>query len=563
MEQQTLYRKYRPIDFETVVGQEHIVRTLKNQIKNGKIAHAYLFSGTRGTGKTTVAKIFARTINCLNVKDGNPCNECEVCKSSLEGNDININEMDAASNRSVEAVRRIGEEIQYPPLKGEKYKVYIIDEAHALTREATQSFLKILEEPPEYVIYILATTDPNMLPETILSRCQKYNFKRITIETMVEYIKTICAKENINIDDEALYYIAEKSDGSMREALSMLDRCRGYAVNENIDKNIILEILGIVSNEDFSYLTNAIVASDVRGAFNLISNIIEKGKDIVQFTQDYIWYLRNLMMTKCLTEPDENLGITKNNFAKLKNDAEKISRETLIYYINSFSQIASIMKYDDNKRVILETEILRLMTPSSTENQSAIIARISNLETKLDNFSYDIVNVSKYQSEAETDGVSNVGEKKIAAESKATPNKTPQKKVIEVEKGTYDDMQNIIKNWDTIVSEFQPVTRTYLKKAIIKISEDQNNIDVIIKDDVYNKLGKIEEEVIQKIKNKVKQYIKKDIDFNLILDNNNTVNDDIEYRIIDDLNDRLSKIDDKIDMEIEDIQNADISSNEV
>ncbi|MBQ2204950.1 MAG: DNA polymerase III subunit gamma/tau, partial [Lachnospiraceae bacterium] len=233
---ETLYRKYRPLDFDTVVGQDVIVKTLRNQILKGSIAHAYLFCGTRGTGKTTIAKIFARAINCPNENNGNPCNECNACKSALDGANYNILEMDAASNRGVEDIRKITEAISYPPINDQKYKVFIIDEAHALTDTAVQAFLKSLEEPPEYVVFILATTDPNKLPETILSRCQKYNFKRISVDEIAEYLKKICVEEKIDIDDDALVFIAEKSDGSMRESISKLDRCRAYAPNDKFDK---------------------------------------------------------------------------------------------------------------------------------------------------------------------------------------------------------------------------------------------------------------------------------------------------------------------------------------
>ena len=326
---ETLYRKYRPLDFDTVVGQDVIVKTLRNQILKGSIAHAYLFCGTRGTGKTTIAKIFARAINCPNENNGNPCNECNACKSALDGANYNILEMDAASNRGVEDIRKITEAISYPPINDQKYKVFIIDEAHALTDTAVQAFLKSLEEPPEYVVFILATTDPNKLPETILSRCQKYNFKRISVDEIVEYLKKICVEEKIDIDDDALVFIAEKSDGSMRESISKLDRCRAYAPNDKFDKEKVINLLGVVGDDEYRDLTKYVNEGNIHESFKIISECIDKGKDINQFANDFIWHLRNLLIVKDLKEPVETLNITRSNFDKLKKESEAISKLTI------------------------------------------------------------------------------------------------------------------------------------------------------------------------------------------------------------------------------------------
>ncbi|MBR0104763.1 MAG: DNA polymerase III subunit gamma/tau, partial [Firmicutes bacterium] len=245
MEYQALYRKYRPKVFSDVIGQEHIVKTLKNQIAGGKISHAYLFCGTRGTGKTSTAKIFARAINCLNPKDGEPCMECEMCVADMEGRSVNVIEIDAASNRGIDSIKELREDIKYAPAEG-TYKVYIIDEIHMLTTEAFNALLKTLEEPPKHVVFILATTDPQKIPATILSRCQRYDFKRITAEEITETIKKYLELEGINADEDAVKYVAYLGDGSMRDSLSILDQCLAYFSDEHITLEKILDVTGDV-----------------------------------------------------------------------------------------------------------------------------------------------------------------------------------------------------------------------------------------------------------------------------------------------------------------------------
>ena len=437
---ETLYRKYRPLDFDSVVGQDPIVKTLKNQIVSGNVSHAYLFSGTRGTGKTTVAKIFARAVNCPNEIDGNPCNECDVCKASIEGADYNILELDAASNGNVDKVRQITESMQYAPINDEKYKVYIIDEAHALTGYSKEAFLKSLEEPPEYVIYILATTDPNKLPETILSRCQKYSFKRISIETIVAYLKKICNLEKIEIEDDALYFIAEKSDGSMREAISMLDRCRSYT-KDTLTKEKIIDILGLVSNDEFTKLLKAVNEGKVSEALDIVGESIDKGKDINQFTSDFIWHIRNVLIAGNLSKPIEALNITKDSFDKYKSQASIISKETLIYFIEELSRVLSVMRYDENRRVILETALIRLANPETNFLESAVMARLKELENVKASGTY------------------------VKMVDEVTEKKNDEISEISLSKLTYDEINLVIDNWDTIKASVSPTAKSVLSKA--------------------------------------------------------------------------------------------------
>ena len=389
MEQNTLYRKYRPIDFDTVVGQDAIVTTLKNQILHNKVSHAYLFCGTRGTGKTTVAKIFARALNCENKKtnNANPCNECETCQSILQNKDININEIDAAANNSIDDIRNIIELTQYPPTNNEKYKVFIIDEAHELSPAARDAFLKTLEEPPSYVIFILCTTEPYKFKQTILSRCQRYDFKRIATDNIIKYLKEISKKENIIIDDEALLFIAQRADGSMRESISLLDRVQAFN-NDSIDLKIAQEVLGVSDDNYFKELTISLIKENAKEAITIINSVINDGKEISQFTNDYIWYLRNIMLAKNLDKPNELLSITKEKFDELKELSNNLGTNTILWYIDILSETANIMKQDENKRVQLETCFIRMCTAEGDFSKEGLINRIDILESKLNSGSF-------------------------------------------------------------------------------------------------------------------------------------------------------------------------------
>ena len=292
-----LYRKFRPTSFEQVKGQDHIVQTLKNQINANRIGHAYLFCGTRGTGKTSVAKIFARAVNCEHPIDGSPCNECETCRAINSGSAMNVVEIDAASNNGVDNIRQIRDEIQYTPANG-KYTVYIIDEVHMLSIGAFNALLKTLEEPPSYVMFILATTEPHKIPITILSRCQRYDFKRITIDTIAARLTELMEKEGIEVEDKAIRYVAKAADGSMRDALSLLDQCIAFYLGQKLTYENVLEVLGAVDNEIFSRLTRSIIAGNVTECINILDEMVMQGRELGQFVSDFIWYLRNLMLIK-------------------------------------------------------------------------------------------------------------------------------------------------------------------------------------------------------------------------------------------------------------------------
>ena len=302
MAYQALYRKWRPLEFEDVKGQEHIVTTLKNQIRADRIGHAYLFCGTRGTGKTTVAKIFAKAVNYEHPVDGSPCGECPTCKAIAEGRSMNVIEIDAASNNGVDNIREIRDEVQYSPTEG-RYKVYIIDEVHMLSIGAFNALLKTLEEPPAYVIFILATTEAHKIPVTILSRCQRYDFHRISIETIAGRLSQLMEAEHINVEEKAIRYVAKAADGSMRDALSLLDQCIAFYLGQDLKYENVLEVLGAVDTAVFAEMLSYILKADTYACMQLLEQIIMQGRDLGQFVSDFVWYLRNLLLVK--TTDDE------------------------------------------------------------------------------------------------------------------------------------------------------------------------------------------------------------------------------------------------------------------
>lgn len=330
-----LYRKFRPAKFEDVKGQEHIVTTLKNQIKANRIGHAYLFTGTRGTGKTTIAKIFARSVNCENPIDGSPCGECAVCKAIAAGASMNVIEIDAASNNSVDNIREIVDEVSYSPAEG-KYKVYIIDEVHMLSIGAFNALLKTLEEPPSYVIFILATTEVHKIPVTILSRCQRYDFRRISIDTIADRMRELMDAEHVQIEERALRYIAKAADGSMRDGLSLLDQCIAFHLGQELTYDKVLDVLGAVDTEVFSRLFRSLLAADALKCITILEEIVMQGRELVQFVSDFAWYMRNLMLAKSTDEIEDVIDVSSENLARLKEEAEMADMETIMRYIRIF-----------------------------------------------------------------------------------------------------------------------------------------------------------------------------------------------------------------------------------
>lgn len=376
-----LYRKFRPVSFEDVKGQDHIVTTLKNQLKAGRIGHAYLFCGTRGTGKTTVAKILARAVNCEHPKDGSPCNECDTCKGILSGTSTNVIEIDAASNNGVDNIREIREEVSYRPTQG-KYKVYIIDEVHMLSTGAFNALLKTLEEPPEYVIFILATTEVNKIPVTILSRCQRYNFHRISIDTISARVKELLDKEGVQAEDRAIRYIAKAADGSMRDALSLTDQCIAFYLGQELTYDRVLDVLGTVDTEVFSRMLREVIKGDAAACLRLLGDLVRDGKEMGQFVSDFTWYLRNLMLLKSAEDLEDVLDVSTENLKQLKEESRLIDDDTLFRYIRIFSDLSGRIRFATQKQIMVETELIRLCRPQMDTDLSGVLDRIRVLEEK-------------------------------------------------------------------------------------------------------------------------------------------------------------------------------------
>lgn len=378
-----LYRKWRPTGFADVKGQDHIVQTLKNQITGQRIGHAYLFCGTRGTGKTTIAKIFAKAVNCEHPVDGSPCGECESCQSIVSGRSMNVVEIDAASNNGVENIREIREQVQYPPTEG-RYRVYIIDEVHMLSTGAFNALLKTLEEPPSYVIFILATTEVHKIPITVLSRCQRYDFRRITIETIAARLRELADAEQIPVEERALTYLAKAADGSMRDALSLLDQCVAFHFGTLLTYDNVLEVLGAVDSSVFSQLLREILAGDTAGCIHRLEEMVIQGRELGQFVVDFIWYLRNLLILKTTEDAEAMLEMSEDNLRLLREEAKMVNGETLMRFIRIFSELSNQLRYASQKRVLIEIALIKLTKPQMEPNLDSILQRLSELEARIE-----------------------------------------------------------------------------------------------------------------------------------------------------------------------------------
>ena len=373
-----LYREWRPKTFEDVVGQEHITTTLKHQIENNRIAHAYLFCGTRGTGKTSTAKVFAKALNCLNLKDGEPCNECEMCKKINQGLAIDVTELDAASNNGIDKIRDIIDDSKYPPQEA-KYKVYIMDEVHMLSMGAVNAFLKTLEEPPANVIFILATTDPQKLPITILSRCQRFDFKRINNKEIAARLRKIVTTQGVLADDRSLDLIARVSDGAMRDSLSILDQAISMG-DGAVEYDELISMLGLVTNEYLFEITSAIMDRNIEEVLLVIDKIVYAGKDIHLFIKDLTSHFRNLLMVKVTNNPEEVLDMSLENIELVKKQAGRIRVEEIMRDIRILQEAEVNAKLSKQARLYLELATIKMCKIEYDTSNEVILSRINKLE---------------------------------------------------------------------------------------------------------------------------------------------------------------------------------------
>ncbi len=482
-----LYRKFRPAEFSEVKGQEHIVTTLQNQIKANRIGHAYLFCGTRGTGKTSIAKIFAKAVNCESPIDGSPCGECPTCKSIAAGTSMNVIEIDAASNNGVDNIREIRENVAYSPTEG-KYKVYIIDEVHMLSIGAFNALLKTLEEPPEYVIFILATTEAHKIPITILSRCQRYDFKRITAETICARLSELMEKEAVEVEEKALRYIAKAADGSMRDALSLLDQCIAFYLGKKLTYDNVLEVLGALDTDVYSSLLRKIIGKDIPAVMGDVEGIVMQGRELSQFVTEFIQYLRNLLFVQSAEHLEEFLEVSTENLLQLQEEAKMIDADSLMRYIRVFSELSGQIKYSTQKRVLVEVALIKLCKPQMEKNYDSILDRLNAIEQQIESGSFTTTTAS------------------APVEEKRQEPVKEQPRV----KACTEDVRVIIQNWNQIIRECSPVIKSYLMGHKDFRQDGQGGLQIVMRENLAADLldtedlkKELEEVIFNKIEKEV------------------------------------------------------------
>ncbi|MCI8979957.1 MAG: DNA polymerase III subunit gamma/tau [Clostridia bacterium] len=489
MAHQAIYRKWRPMVFDDIVGQGHITQTLKNQIINDKIGHAYLFCGTRGTGKTTCAKVFSRAVNCINPQDGNPCNECEICKGIIDESILDVKEIDAASNNGVDNIREIREDVRYVSTNA-KYTVYIIDEVHMLSSGAFNALLKTLEEPPKHVIFILATTEAHKVPQTILSRCQRFDFKRIQPSDIILRMKEIAHGDSLNITDDAFKLLASLADGSMRDGLSILERVVSACGNEITAENIT-STLGISASESIFKIISAIADGNVNNIIEVIDTLMSDGKDLKVFIDSLIKTFRDMLICKISDSPDDVLDYTAEDMVKLKSLADKMSFEKLSHSAAALSDTQADTRWVKAPRIIYELALIKLARPEFDSSPAALTDRLASLENK-------VANGAVTDTSSLNDRIAKLEEKvkngvTVASDTKEMPQeqKEPQKKTparlyspIPRSELTADNpIVKTAKNWDNI-SRTMSNSAGYLRPCLLnrQITIDADGIIMLFKD---------------------------------------------------------------------------------
>jgi len=508
MAHQAIYRKWRPMIFEDIVGQGHITNTLKRQITTGRIGHAYLFCGTRGTGKTTCAKVLSRAVNCLNNKDGSPCNECAICKGIIDGSILDVTEIDAASNNGVDNIREIRDDVRYAATNA-GYTVYIIDEVHMLSSGAFNALLKTLEEPPEHVIFILATTEPHKVPQTILSRCQRFDFRRIKPSDIVVRMKQIAYGDGLNLDEDAYTLLARLGDGSMRDALSLLERVVS-ACGNTITSNDINNTLGLSGLEVSHKLLSSIIDGNVEEIISIVDNCLSEGKDLRNFIDSFIKYLRDLLVIKVSQSAADSLDYSEEELVRLRGLANRLTFEKISHATALLSEAHSEAKWLTSPRVVYEMALIKLAKPEIDRTPQGILDQISNIEksfTPAAPVSIDTSALERRIAELEEkvkNGVT-VTEKPhqvpVAKEKKEVPKKL-YNPIPKAELNTNNPLVKLAKNWSTTVNSIiktYPYLVAQLRNREITI--DRDGILLLFNDDedmvrrlALNYLSKIQSE---------------------------------------------------------------------
>lgn len=511
MAYQAIYRKWRPLVFEDIIGQTHITRTLKNQILSGKIAHAYLFCGTRGTGKTTAAKVFSRAVNCLNNTNGSPCNECDVCRGISDGSILEISELDAASNNSVDDIRAIQDELTYSSTQT-KYRVYIIDEVHMLSDSAFNALLKTLEEPPENVIFILATTEVHKIPQTILSRCQRFDFRRIKPSDIILRMREIAAGDGLNISDDAYILLARLADGSMRDGLSILERCVS-ACGTSLTEDNIISVLGIAAAELTFEITDAVINGDTRKILEIINTLMSDGRDLNSFADDVINHFRNLLVCKVDSDPKGVLDYSDDDIVKLKAQSDRMSFEKISYITQLLSKTRSENKWNKNPRVVYELAFIKLTRPELDSSNEALLSRISEMEEKIKN-----------GTEIKTITVKEEKTKKKEKTKKEKPSERIFKPIDPLTMTAENPIAVTAKKWDKILQgvlknaphlmllknkeitiDGEGILILFEKNEMVSKAITDKNLDNI--EDMVNRVAGIEIRVKTAVKNDIEDYI--------------------------------------------------------
>lgn len=487
LEYTALYRKFRPLKFDEIVGQEHIVRTLKNELINDRVGHAYLFNGGRGTGKTSAAKILARAVNCLNPKDGEPCNECAVCKAALEGSLTDIVEMDAASNNSVEDVRAIRDEVNFLPTVA-KYRVYIIDEVHMLSTGAFNALLKTLEEPPAHVKFILATTEPQKLPATILSRCQRFDFKKISNDNIEKRLNFVCEQSNIDITPEAKKLIAILAEGAMRDALSILERC--MQEEGKITEDLVKELVGIPKTESVNKITKSILQKNTEDALGAINEIISEGKDISNFLWEIIKYVKDILVFKTNTKLEIYSEAEKNQIKEL---ADSTTKERLISMIYELSNLQNDMKWSSQKLIMFQVTIIKLCNEVNTS--STVSSGDSGASSKeVEDLKYKINRLEKQITQLQN------APRAVASSSMSQESKTQYAIKPEVKKSTSIKLGDKVQNWPKIIDNIKQEGRISLSSILMTSSANEIN-DMTVGINFENGLTPFRKDILEKPEN--------------------------------------------------------------